>query len=64
VLDAAQSSGEGGIDANVRNAPPHYFWRSAMSIYGGSNETQRNIVAQHVLGLSRRQVVCIPDCHQ
>lgn len=32
-------------------AAPHYFnWRKA-SIYGGSNEIQKNIIAKHVLGL-------------
>lgn len=28
-----------------------YFWRRAMTIYGGSTEIQRNIMAKHVLGL-------------
>ncbi len=54
VLDPAQLRGEGsldGIEISVRNAPPGYFWRRAMSIYGGSNEIQRNIIAKHVLGL-------------
>jgi len=35
----------------VRGAPANYFWRRAMSIYGGSNEIQRNIIAKQVLGL-------------
>ncbi|MEJ8810786.1 acyl-CoA dehydrogenase family protein [Variovorax ureilyticus] len=54
VLDPVRSRGEGnldGIEASVCNAAPNYFWRRAMSIYGGSNEIQRNIVAKHVLGL-------------
>jgi alkylation response protein AidB-like acyl-CoA dehydrogenase len=54
VLDRAQLRGEGpldGIQTSVRNAPPDYFWRRAMSIYGGSNEIQRNIIAKHALGL-------------
>jgi alkylation response protein AidB-like acyl-CoA dehydrogenase len=53
-LDPALAHGEGdftGITASVRGAPANYFWRRAMSIYGGSNEIQRNIVAKHVLGL-------------
>jgi alkylation response protein AidB-like acyl-CoA dehydrogenase len=28
-----------------------YFWRRAMTIYGGSTEIQKNIMAKHVLGL-------------
>ena len=53
-LDPALAHGDGdlaGITASVRGAPANYFWRRAMSIYGGSNEIQRNIVAKHVLGL-------------
>ncbi len=53
-LDPALAHGEGdmdGIDASVRGAPANYFWRRAMSIYGGSNEIQRNIIAKQVLGL-------------
>ncbi|CAN5836934.1 acyl-CoA dehydrogenase family protein [soil metagenome] len=53
-LDPALMHGEGdlhGNDASVRGAPANYFWRRAMSIYGGSNEIQRNIIAKHVLGL-------------
>jgi alkylation response protein AidB-like acyl-CoA dehydrogenase len=54
VLDPALIRGEGkleGIEASVRGAAPNYFWRRAMSIYGGSNEIQRNIIAKHELGL-------------
>jgi alkylation response protein AidB-like acyl-CoA dehydrogenase len=54
VLDPVQMRGEGnleGIEASVRGAAPNYFWRRAMSIYGGSNEIQRNIIAKHELGL-------------
>ncbi|VTU21016.1 Glutaryl-CoA dehydrogenase [Variovorax sp. PBL-H6] len=54
VLDPALMRGEGnldGIEASVRGAAPNYFWRRAMSIYGGSNEIQRNIIAKHELGL-------------
>ena len=29
----------------------NYFWRRAMTIYGGSTEIQKNIMAKHVLGL-------------
>ena len=31
-------------------AARYFGWRK-VSIYGGSNEIQRNIIAQHVLGL-------------
>lgn len=53
-LDAALMRGEGdmaGLEASLRGTAPNYFWRRAMSIYGGSNEIQRNIVAKQVLGL-------------
>ena len=34
-----------------RTLAPHYFnWRKA-SIYGGSNEIQKNIIAKAILGL-------------
>jgi len=39
-----------GPDYAVTPASSH-FWRRAMTIYGGSTEIQRNIMAKHVLGL-------------
>jgi hypothetical protein len=54
VLDAAEARGEGDLDglgASLHGAAPNYFWRRAMSIYGGSNEIQRNIIAKRELGL-------------
>jgi alkylation response protein AidB-like acyl-CoA dehydrogenase len=54
ALDSALLSGAGdmsGIEPSLIGAPPNYFWRRAMSIYGGSNEIQRNIIAKQVLGL-------------
>ena len=33
-----------------RSAPAYFNWRK-ISIYGGSNEIQRNIIAKAVLGL-------------
>ncbi|CAN5804249.1 acyl-CoA dehydrogenase family protein [soil metagenome] len=53
-LDAELLAGHGDmapLDASLTGAAPNYFWRRAMSIYGGSNEIQRNIVAKQVLGL-------------
>ncbi len=53
-LEPELMSGRGdmaAIDASLVGAPANYFWRRAMSIYGGSNEIQRNIIAKHVLGL-------------
>ncbi|MBV8972792.1 MAG: acyl-CoA dehydrogenase family protein [Sphingomonadaceae bacterium] len=35
----------------VHRAAPHYFYMRKTSIYGGSNEIQRNIIAKMVLGL-------------
>jgi len=47
--------GEGAGDAlspdwSATLAPNYFFWR-AMSIYGGTNEVQRNIIAKAFLGL-------------
>ncbi len=53
-LDRSLLEGRGdlaGPDASLTGAAPNYFWRRAMSIYGGSNEIQRNIIAKQVLGL-------------
>ena len=53
-LDPALMAGDGDmgpLDASLLGAAPNYFWRRAMSIYGGSNEIQRNIIAKQVLGL-------------
>ena len=39
------------IDQHAATVAPHYFnWRKA-SIYGGTNEIQKNIIAKMVLGL-------------
>ena len=42
-----------GAGANVDAAPlaPHYFNYRKTSIYGGSNEIQKNIISQMILGL-------------
>jgi alkylation response protein AidB-like acyl-CoA dehydrogenase len=50
-LIAGQSNEEPiGPDYAV-TAANNYFWRRCMSIYGGSNEIQRNIIAKAMLGL-------------
>ena len=36
----------------AQNTLPKYLNGRAMTIYGGSNEVQKNIIAKHVLGLS------------
>ncbi len=36
---------------HASQATPHYFFRRKASIYGGSNEIQRNIIAKHLLKL-------------
>src|SRR5690606_381061 len=36
---------------NECNAAPHYFNNRKVSIYGGSNEIQKNIICKAVLGL-------------
>ena len=33
------------------NAAPHYYNNRKVTIYGGSNEIQKNIIAKQVLGL-------------
>ena len=35
--------------AYAGHATPYYFFRRKASIYGGSNEIQRNIVSKHLL---------------
>ena len=43
-------------DANAgaaANAAPIYFNNRKASIYGGSNEIQRNIIAERILGLPK-----------
>lgn len=37
--------------AYAATAGNNYLWRRSMSIYGGSNEIQRNIIAKHMLEL-------------
>lgn len=36
---------------HAATAANNYLWRRSMSIYGGSNEIQRNIIAKHMLEL-------------
>jgi alkylation response protein AidB-like acyl-CoA dehydrogenase len=42
-----------GDDADARTWRTDYFYSRAASIYGGTSEIQRNIVAEHLLGLPR-----------
>ena len=47
-------SGDAGmdtIDGDVAPLAPHYFNYRKTSIYGGSNEIQKNIIAQMILGI-------------
>jgi len=42
-----------GDDADARTWRTDYFYSRAATIYGGTSEIQRNIVAEHLLGLPR-----------
>jgi alkylation response protein AidB-like acyl-CoA dehydrogenase len=49
--DAARAEAAGDTRPGAAQAAPRYFnWRK-LSIYGGSNEIQRNIIAKAILGL-------------
>ncbi len=50
-LDAADATAVTGEDWDK---PSRYLWSRAASVYGGSEQIQRNIVAQRLLGLPRR----------
>jgi alkylation response protein AidB-like acyl-CoA dehydrogenase len=50
-LDAAGAS---GLTGEEWATPSRYLWSRAASVYGGSEQIQRNIVAQRILGLPRR----------
>ena len=41
----------GGFDEVEARLAPRYAWNRAISIYGGSIEVQRNIIAKMSLGL-------------
>jgi len=45
-----------GADALARRSPrlDEYFWSLAQSIFGGTSQIQRNIVAQRILGMPRK----------
>ena len=55
--DRAEGRNEPGIgpDFAAGAAPTYFNWRK-ISIYGGSNEIQRNIVAKAILGFLRRWI--------
>ncbi|HET9770450.1 MAG TPA: acyl-CoA dehydrogenase family protein, partial [Acidimicrobiia bacterium] len=42
-----------GDDVTAERWRSDYFYSRAASIYGGTSEIQRNIVAEHLLGLPR-----------
>jgi len=47
----------GGTDAvtgDDGDSALRYLWSRAASVYGGSEQVQRNIIAQRILGLPRR----------
>ncbi len=48
--DDARNEPDIGPDYAAEAAPTYFNWRK-ISIYGGSNEIQRNIVAKAILGL-------------
>lgn len=51
-LDGAPGLEKPGDDADAGNGPlaPRYFYSRAASIYGGTNEVQRDILARSVMG--------------
>src|SRR3989337_998372 len=53
-LSVASFAGEGSdVPDWARTATPHYLNYRKVSIYGGSNEVQRTIIAGSILGLCR-----------
>jgi len=50
-LAVGHGANEVGVDGWIEAAAPYYFNMRKVSIFGGSNEIQRNIVAKTVLGL-------------
>jgi alkylation response protein AidB-like acyl-CoA dehydrogenase len=53
ALEIAPESLLTGDDATARTWRSDYFYSRAATIYGGTSEIQRNIVAEHLLGLPR-----------
>ena len=45
---------EGVVPALEQWVAPAFNYNRATTIYGGSNEIQRNIIAKHILGLPSR----------
>jgi alkylation response protein AidB-like acyl-CoA dehydrogenase len=50
-LDAG---GVAAVTGDERGVASRYLWSRASSVYGGSEQIQRNIIAQRILGLPRR----------
>ena len=52
LLESADESADDAVvDGDIAPLAPHYFNYRKTSIYGGSNEIQKNIIAQMILGL-------------
>lgn len=49
--DGMQDGDDALVDRDAAPLAPHYFNYRKTSIYGGSNEIQKNIISQMILGL-------------